>query len=260
MSILEGKSAVIVGGGSGIGRGVLDEFLAQGARAAVLEISDDKIAELTELGDAVHSVHGDATVLADNQRVVAEAIERFGKVDILATFVGVFDYYTALTDVPDDAITEAFDEIFRTNVLSYMLGVKAAADALRASRGSVVLTLSTSSFYAGRGGPLYIATKYAGRGLVTALAHEFAPEVRVNGVAPGGTLSTELRGLSALGTQNRTLGSAPGREEQLRERNPLRVAMSGRDHAGAYVFLASDMSRGTTGTVVRSDGGVGVGI
>lgn len=258
MLALDGKTAVIVGGGSGIGRGVLDEFLDQGAHAAVLEISPDKCSDLAGMGDAVHAVQGDATSLHDNRRVVAEALDVFGKVDVLATFVGVFDYYTTLTDLPDDSIAEAFDEIFRTNVLSYLLSVKAAADALRDARGAIVLTLSTSSFYPGRGGPLYIATKYACRGLVTALAHELAPEVRVNGVAPGGTLSTELRGLAALGAHDRTLGSAPGREHDLRGRNPLGVAMSGRDHAGAYIFLASDMSRGTTGTVIQSDGGIGV--
>jgi NAD(P)-dependent dehydrogenase (short-subunit alcohol dehydrogenase family) len=255
---LDGKTAVIVGGGSGIGRGVLEEFLEQGARVAVLEINPDKCSDLAELGDGVHTIQGDATSPADNQRVVAEAIDMFGKVDVLATFVGLFDYYTALADLPDDSISEAFDEIFRTNVLSYLLSVKAAADALRESRGSIVLTLSTSSFYPGRGGPLYIATKYACRGLVTALAHELAPEVRVNGVAPGGTLSTDLRGLSALGMHERKLGSTPGREQELRDRNPLRVTLSGRDHAGAYVFLASEMSRGTTGTVIQSDGGIGV--
>jgi NAD(P)-dependent dehydrogenase (short-subunit alcohol dehydrogenase family) len=258
MAALEGKSAIVVGGGSGIGRDVLEEFLAQGAQVAVLEISSDKCAELTHLGSRVLALQGDATLLADNQRVVQGAIEAFGRIDILATFVGVFDFYTRLADLPDESIVEAFEEIFRLNVLSYMLSVKAVASALRDSKGSIVLTLSTSSFYPGRGGPLYIASKYACRGLVAALAHEFAPEVRVNGVAPGGTRSTELRGLTALGMQDRNLGAIPERQEDLRKRNPLGLALSGRDHAGAYVFLASDMSRGTTGTIVHSDGGIGI--
>ena len=57
-----------------------------------------------------------------------------------------------------------------------------------------MLTASTSGFYAGRGGVLYVASKFAVRGLVVALAHELAPDIRVNGVAPGGTLGTDLRG------------------------------------------------------------------
>jgi enoyl-[acyl-carrier-protein] reductase (NADH) len=54
------------------------------------------------------------------------------------------------------------------------------------------------------------------------------------------------------------LGSMPGREEGLRSRTPLRVALGGEDHAGSYVFLASDRARGITGTVVHSDGGIGI--
>ena len=81
----------------------------------------------------------------------------------------------------------AFDELFHANVASPLLGVHAALDALTASRGSVVLTCSTSGFYPGRGGVLYVASKFAVRGLVVALAHELAPDVRVNAVAPGGT-------------------------------------------------------------------------
>lgn len=74
----------------------------------------------------------------------------------------------------------------------------------------------------------------------------------------GGTLSIEMRGLSLLGVRDRSLGSAPGREEDLKNGNPLGVALSGRDHAGAYVYLASEKSRGATGTVLHSDGGIGI--
>jgi NAD(P)-dependent dehydrogenase (short-subunit alcohol dehydrogenase family) len=93
---------------------------------------------------------------------------------------------------------------------------------------------------------------------VIALAHELAPDVRVNGVAPGGTLGTELTGPRSLGLADHVLGAAPGREQDLRRRTPLQVALTGEDHAGSYVFLACDRARGITGTVVHSDGGVGV--
>jgi NAD(P)-dependent dehydrogenase (short-subunit alcohol dehydrogenase family) len=117
--------------------------------------------------------------------------------------------------------------------------------------------VSTSGFYPGRGGVLYVASKFAVRGCVIALAHELAPRVRVNGVAPGGTLGTELTGPQSLGLAGQVLGG-PGREQDLRRRTPLQVALSGEDHAGSYVFLASDRARGITGTVVHSDGGTGV--
>jgi NAD(P)-dependent dehydrogenase (short-subunit alcohol dehydrogenase family) len=103
-----------------------------------------------------------------------------------------------------------------------------------------------------------VASKFAVRGCVIALAHEFAPDVRVNGVAPGGTLGTELTGPRSLGLADRSLGSAPGREQDLRARTPLQVALTGEDHAGSYVFLASDRARGITGTILHPDGGMSI--
>ncbi len=166
--------------------------------------------------------------------------------------------HTSLEHFDDEAIGPAFDEIFHANVASQLLSVKAALGPLRAARGSVVLTVSTSGFYAGRGGVLYVASKFAVRGLVLALARELAPAVRVNGVAPGGTLATDLRGPETLDLAGRRLADAPDREADLRARSPLELALSPEDHAGSYVFLASDRSRGMTGTFLHPDGGQAV--
>ena len=80
----------------------------------------------------------------------------------------------------------------------------------------------------------------------------------MNGVAPGGTVATDLRGARSLGLGHERLDDRPDRPEQLRARTPLQVALTPQDHAGAYVFLASDRSRGMTGEILRSDGGLGV--
>jgi NAD(P)-dependent dehydrogenase (short-subunit alcohol dehydrogenase family) len=97
------------------------------------------------------------------------------------------------------------------------------------------------------------------RGLVTALAHELAPQIRVNGVAPGGTLNTDLRGLASLGLENSRLDDSPNRASDLAARTPLHVALSGEDHAWSYVFLAADRSRGITGETIHPDGGFRMG-
>ena len=73
--------------------------------------------------------------------------------------------------------------------------MRAAEKELRQTKGSIVVTGSSSSFYPGRGGILYVSSKFALRGVVVQLAHELAPDIRVNGVAPGGTIGTDLRGL-----------------------------------------------------------------
>jgi NAD(P)-dependent dehydrogenase (short-subunit alcohol dehydrogenase family) len=258
MGWLDGKRALIVGAGSGIGRAVATEFRREGARVAALELSQDKAARLAaELPDCLVS-RGDATSMADSRAAVAAAAVAFGGLDVLVNCVGIFDFYRGLSDIADDQLDGAFDEMFAVNVKSQLVSVRAALPELRRSGGSVVLTVSTSGFYPGRGGILYVASKFAVRGCVIALAHELAPEVRVNGVAPGGTLGTALTGPRSLAMADRVLGSAPGREQELRDRTPLRVALTGADHAASYTFLACDRARGITGEIVHSDGGIGI--
>ena len=258
MGWLDGKRALVVGAGSGIGRAVVTAFHAEGARVGALELDQAKAGRLaTEMPDCVVS-RGDATSLADARAAVRVVTAALGGLDVLVNCVGIFDFYRGLADIDDDQLDAAFDEIFAVNVKSQLVSVRAALPELRAAGGSVVLTVSTSGFYPGRGGVLYVASKFAVRGCVIALAHELAPEVRVNGVAPGGTLDTELTGPRSLGLAGHVLGAAPGREQDLRRRTPLQVALTGEDHAGSYVFLASDRARGITGTVVHSDGGAGI--
>jgi NAD(P)-dependent dehydrogenase (short-subunit alcohol dehydrogenase family) len=255
---LKGRRALIVGAGSGIGRAVADAFRAEGAQVAVLERDDAKCAALRKEIPGLPVVAGDATTRAANDAAVDAAVTAFGGLDVLVNCVGIFDFYRGLSDLDADLIDDAFDEMFSVNVKSHLHSVKAALPALRHSGGSVILTESTSSYYPGRGGVLYVSSKFAVRGLVTTLAYELAPEVRVNGVAPGGTLSTDLRGLASLGLNDRRLDDTPGREAGLAGRVPLKVALSGADHAWSYVFLASTRSRGITGDVVHPDGGIAV--
>jgi NAD(P)-dependent dehydrogenase (short-subunit alcohol dehydrogenase family) len=225
----------------------------------VLERDPVKAAAIgRELPDVPVTV-GDATTRAANDAAVGAAVEAFGGLDILVNCVGVFDYYRSIEDLDADALDDAFDEIFRINVKSQLRSVKAALPELkRSGRGVVLLTESSSSYYPGRGGVLYVSSKFAVRGLVTALAHDLAPDVRVNGVAPGGTLGTDLRGLPSLGTAERSLGDTPGRTADLAARVPLHVALDGEDHAWSYVFLASDHARGITGDTVHPDAGAGL--
>ena len=256
MGWVEGKRALVVGGGSGIGRAVVDAFLGEGAKVAVLERDSAKCERLRDELAGVPVVDGDATTPAANDRAVAAAVNTHGGLDTLVNCVGVFDFYKGIDDIDADDLPAAFDEMFRTNVLSHLQSVKASVASLRAQQGaSIVLTESTSAYYPGRGGVLYVPSKFAVRGLVTALAHDLAPQIRVNGVAPGGTLNTDLRGLSSLGLGDVRLDDSPDRATDLAARTPLHVALSGVDHAWSYVFLASDRSRGITGETVHPDGG-----
>ncbi len=239
---LDGKRALVVGAGSGIGRAVVDAFAAEGAKVAALERDSDKCDRLRRQLPEVAVAEGDATTRQANERAVALAVDTFGGLDTLVNCVGVFDFYRGVADIDAGALADAFDEMFRTNVLSHLQSVKAALPALRAAgASSIVLTESASSFYPGRGGVLYVSSKFAVRGLVSALAHELAPGIRRH-----------------AGHRPR-LDDAPDRAAEVAARTPLRVALSGADHAWSFVFLASDRSRGITGETVRPDGGFGLG-
>ncbi|MDQ3485300.1 MAG: 3-(cis-5,6-dihydroxycyclohexa-1,3-dien-1-yl)propanoate dehydrogenase [Actinomycetota bacterium] len=256
---LTGRRALVVGAGSGIGRAVVDAFLAEDAQVAVLERDPDKGRALVESLPQVPVTIGDATTAVANDEAAKAAVRAFGGLDVLVTCVGIFDYYRSLEDLDAELIDTAFDQMFHPNVKSMLHSVKAALPALKQSgTGSIVLTESTSAYYPGRGGVLYLASKFAVRGLVTALAHDLAPEIRVNGVAPGGTLNTDLRGLPILGLADHSLGSAPDRAADMAARAPLRVALTAEDMAWSYVFLASGRARGITGTTVHPDAGAGV--
>src|SRR5947207_15967210 len=114
----------------------------------------------------------------------------------------------------------------------------------------MVFTASVAGLNSGGGGVIYTASKHAVVGMIRELAVEFAPDVRVNGVAPGGTM-TDLRGLVSLGNDDRSQFADPQIADRLRANNPLHIALEPDDLAGAYVFLASRRSaRGITGSIV----------
>ena len=200
---LEGRRALVIGAGSGIGRAVVDAFLAEGARVAVLERDGGKCEEFAAEIPGLPVVAGDATTREANEAAVAATVDAYGGLDVLVNCVGIFDFYQGIGELAVERLDDAIDEMFLVNVKSHLRAVKAGLPQLRANRGAVILTESTSAYFPGRGGVLYVSSKFAVRGLVTALAHELAPEVRVNGVAPGGTLNTDLRGLGSLGLDSK---------------------------------------------------------
>ena len=256
---LDGLVTLAVGGAAGIGRGVVEAFVEEGADVAVFDRDAERLEELADSSVDLLTIAGDATEAAAVADAVRATVSRWGRLDVLLVFVGVFDWYRSLEDMTAEELELGFDELFAVNVKSTLFAVQAAAPHLRESRGNVVLTLSTSSFYPGRGGPLYVASKFALRGLVLQLGHELAPDVRVNGVAPGATIATNLSGLQALGNADIRLGEQPGRAEDIAARTPLAIAMAPSDHAAAYILLASGRGRGLSGVIVNSDGGMAVG-
>ena len=211
MGWLEGQTAIVTGGGSGLGRAVVDRFVQEGARVVVLDRSAEHIEKLRADHDrrTVVTVKGDVTSPAANEQAVAAAVKAFGELDVFVGNAGIWDYSIPLAHLPIDMLPEVFDEVFGVNVKGYILGTKAALPELVKSRGCVIYTLSNAAFDPAGGGAFYTASKHAVRGLITQLAYELAPKVRVNGVAPGGC-GTDLRGPKCLGFDRVSLGGVPG--------------------------------------------------
>jgi len=246
---IQDQVVLLTGGGSGIGRAIVERFLDDGAWLVVLERDADKVASLEDIAtDRLVTVTGDVTSFSDNERAVAAALGAFGRLDVFIGNVGMWDFSRALTDLTPQELEEGFQDLFRVNVLAYLLGVRAAAEALRDSRGAIILTLSNASFYPQGGGVLYTASKHAGLGLVRQLAYELAPEIRVNGVAPGG-MATSLSGPRSLGLDQQQIKDIPI-TEYLAEHSALRRVIEPDDYVGAYALLASRSDALTvTGTV-----------
>jgi NAD(P)-dependent dehydrogenase (short-subunit alcohol dehydrogenase family) len=256
MGRLDGQVALITGGGSGIGQAVVARFVEEGARVGVMERVPDRAEALrSQFGAAVAAVAGDVSELGDNKRAVAETVSAFGQLDVFVGNAGVFDVYASFADLAEDDLTRAYDELFGVNVKGCIFGARAALPELRKTGGSMIFTASVAGLNSGGGGALYTASKHAVVGLIRELAVELAPDIRVNGVAPGGTM-TDLRGLAALGNDDRSQFANPAIQERLRAGNPLHLALLPDDLAGAYVFLASRRdARGITGTILTVDAG-----
>jgi cis-2,3-dihydrobiphenyl-2,3-diol dehydrogenase len=257
MSALADEVVLITGGASGLGRAIVDRFLEEGAKVAVLDRTPDRLDDLAAgTPDRVLVLAGDVRDIAENQRAVEACVARFGKLDCAIGNAGIWDYSVSLDALPAEKIDAAFDELFHVNVKGYLNLAKAALPALVRSAGALIFTVSNAGFGPAGGGPLYTASKHAVVGLIHQLAYELAPAVRVNGVAPG-PIDTDLRGPGALGMAERSIGSV-NLPVVAAPNVPLGKVPATADYAGGYVFLASRRdSRPATGGVLNLDSGIG---
>lgn len=256
MTMLDKQSAVILGGGGGIGQAVVARYLAEGARVVAIDINPGRLEQLEAAHSAAVGEGRLATVVSalkswDEAVSVAENVrKKIGPIDILISCVGVYDHGARLVDIDGEQLEAAFSECYRNNVGSVLLTVKAFLADLVAQRGRIVLTSSASAFLASGGGVLYTSAKHAIAGVIQQLAYELAPKVRVNGIAPGVAL-TVMSGLGTLAQAPR-LSLLPGSEAAL----PLQEVPQNDAYAGIYALLGSakDTAAMTGSTIVADSG------
>lgn len=261
---LDGKVALVTGGGSGLGRAIAHRFVAEGAQVVVLDrdqAAADRVAEESPVAEAVLPVAGDVRDDGQVEAAVAATVQRFGGLDILVPNAGIWDYQRSVTKLDGAALGEVFDEVMAINVKGYLLAVSAAWRELVQRRGNIVMTLSNASFHPAGGGPVYTASKHACLGLVREFAYELAPHVRVNGVACGG-MRTGLSGPSSLAMDGRSIADSFAKAEQAGDRPHVPLfdaSVEPEDFTGGYVYFASDANSGNvTGAVLPADGGIAV--
>lgn len=253
MSELKGKVALVTGGAGGVGEAVVRAFVEAGAKVGVLDRDEERLAQLkADLGSEVTVTLGSVERMVDNVRAVTETVQAFGRLDCFVGNAGVGAGNLKLSEIPVDRLEDAIDEIFAINVKGYLLGARAALPEVLRTRGTMIFTTSLAGHRAVDDGVLYVSSKHADVGIVRQLAWEFAPHVRVNGVAVG-VARTRMEGLHSL-DQPTVDAVLPGAEEVI----PLGRIPEPYDHAGAFVFLASDRSSVSTGECLWTDSGFGV--
>jgi 2-keto-3-deoxy-L-fuconate dehydrogenase len=238
---LDGMTALVTGGASGIGLATAQLLAARGALVAVLDRDADSVPA------PLHALRADVADERQVQEAVAAAVERLGGLDVVVNNAGVGAQGT-IEDNPSDE----WQRVFAVNVLGIVHVSRAALPHLRASRGAAIV--NTCSIAATAGLPqraLYSATKGAVQSLTLAMAADHIGEgIRVNCVNPG-TADTPWVG--------RLLEAAPdpaAERAALEARQPMGRLVSADEVAQAIAYLASPAAAATTGTVLAVDGGM----
>lgn len=249
------RGVLVTGGCSGIGAAVARAHADAGDRVVVM----DRDAPAETLPDGVTWVSGDVTRYEDHVAALDAVLDVAGRLDHFVGNAGVHDGGFSVLSTPGEQIAELARTVLEVNVLGYLLGARACAEALTASAGCMTFTLSDASYVvAGNGaGAAYTASKHGALGVVRHLAAELAPRVRVNAVAPGGVI-TALRAHHPDGSSQAMFADAASVERSIAAFNPLGVVLTPEEVADLYLFLASPLARGMTGEVLRPDGGLSV--
>ena len=236
---------VITGAGGALGGALSRHFVGEPDMDVVLsDVSasslDATVRALPQPGGQVETVLADVSDIAQVEAVVALAVERFGRLDVLISNAGVLSPNGRVHNLS----TEDWERAFHVNVLGAVNGIRAAVPVMRAQHsGSIVLTASVAGMTAWSHAAPYCATKAAVIQLAKVAAVEYARDgIRVNCVCPGTFLSAIHEGLPQEAI------------DAMAARHPLGLG-SPADLVGAYAFLASDASKWTTGAALVVDGG-----
>jgi NAD(P)-dependent dehydrogenase (short-subunit alcohol dehydrogenase family) len=232
-------TAIVTGGNRGIGRAVVETFVAAGARVAAMARSP----EPADRNDAtIFSIAVDVRDRSSVERAVAAAEEKLGPIDVLVNAAGIIERTPFL-----DLTEQRWQEVIETNLGgTFRMSQAVAAGMVRRRSGRIINIASNNALGGSPGHQAYDASKAGVVGLTRSMAVELAPHgVWVNAVAPGWT-RTDMA-MAALGR--------PGEEERVCQELPSRRIAEPRDIAEAVLWLATETTRFLVGSILVIDGG-----
>lgn len=242
---LQGRSAIVTGGSKGIGRGIAETFANAGVNVLITGRSqadlDKAVADLSGAPGKVSGLSADVASPEDARRVVAEAVERHGGLDIVCANAGIFP-----SGRLEDLTPESIEEVLAVNFKGTVYIVQAALAALTASgHGRVVITSSITGPITGYPGwSHYGASKAAQLGFLRTAAMELAPkQITINAVLPGNIIT---EGLGEMGQEYL---------DQMASAVPAGRLGSVADIGNAALFFATDEAAYITGQSLVVDGG-----
>lgn len=247
---LQGKVAVVTGAAMGIGRGIAEEFVKEGAQVLLADVNDQAgsaaARELSAGGKAVHFQHCDVSQEGDVVKLM-EAAHRLGGPQVVVNNAAVGIYKTVL-----DATAQEFDRALAVNLRGVFLGIKYGALQMRDAGGGTIVNIASVHSAQNVGGTApYAASKGGVAALTRASAIDLAPyHIRVNAICPGWIYTPLIKGI---------FEGAPNPEEMKRqvERRQLLGRLGTPAEIGrAAVFLAGDDSSYVTGSLMFVDAGM----
>ena len=247
---LAGKGALVTGAGSGFGKGIATLFAAEGARVVAADIDGDAVgrvaAEMGAAGGSALAVTGDVSRDDDMATMVAAALERYGRLDIVVNNAGTTHRNRPMLEVDEDE----FQRVFDVNVKSIYLSARHAVPVFRRQGGGVMVNIASTAGVRPRPGIVwYSATKGAVITMSKAMALELAPE-RIRVVAVNPVISDTALLPAFLPGED-----TPEARRKMIETIPLGRMSTPLDVARACLFLASDEAEFLTGCCLDVDGG-----
>lgn len=245
---LQGKTAIITGAGSGMGRAMAELFAAEGANVVVSDVVEDRVRTVVQgienAGGRVTGVVTDVSKAADVNRMIDEALSRFGTVDILINNAGIMDRMMPADEVED----ELWERVLAVNLTGPFLACRRILPHMvERGKGVIINVASIGGLEGGRAGAAYTASKHGVVGLTKNIAWTYLEKgIRAVAICPG-AVETAI-GVGGVPSQAGLARAQKGMVTMPRPGKPEEIAK-------VALFLASDEASYTNGAVVTVDGG-----